>query len=140
MKHLLSLVLVLLLFAVSCKQSVDKTIAFFGVHISGIEYEIIDKYNRWIPFNGNGESYLQLSLSKMDNDGVKQIAEQMINNGAQELPLKNRDIIISDRLNHYYSYEDGLYILKVDSTDARDYYLMILDETKKEIIILIIDE
>lgn len=140
MKHYVLPLVILLILSISCQRSINQTVAFFGVNLKGIEYEVVDQYDRWIPFNGNGECYLRLSLSKTNDDNINRIAAQMIDKGARQLPLKERDIIIPGRLRQYYSSNDGLYVLKVDNNDARDYYLLILDEALKEILIQIHDE
>ena len=59
-------------------------------------------------------------------------------NGAKTLPINHSD-------SHYMSYLDsyrnttneGIYIFQVDKSDPRDFKAIVLDETKKEIVILI---
>lgn len=125
----------MLLSLISCSRSINRTIGLFGIDSSSLVYSIVEQDEYWFP-NGDGHFYCRLSYKPSSEGDIYLFKEQMMMKGAQALPIND-----SLYLNYLQSYRNttnkGIYIIQIDTIDSRDFSAIVLDETKKEIIILI---
>ena len=126
----------MLLSLTSCSRSINRTIGLFGIDSSSLVYSIVEQDEYWFP-NGDGHYYCRLSYEQSSTEGIVFFKNQMMSNGAKPLPINNPSLL----LGHLQSYEittnEGLYILQILDSRTGDFSALVLDETNKEIIVLI---
>ncbi len=108
-----------------------------GLDLRNIKYTVVERNEQWLP-NGDGEFYARLSFSAASEEAVDDFIRQMLDNGANELPVTAQSTALLKSLESYREpFHKGYYIIKLDSTDTRNYNLLIFDEETKESIIQI---
>ena len=123
---------------VSCEPSVKQVISgYFNVDIRGIDYTVITHESQWIAFNGNGHRYIVLSLRMASKKSIEELKTQMINCNAKHLPISEEGLLHYSEIKQYFKDSSGLYVYKSNEHGSRDCGILLFDEAKMELIVLI---
>jgi len=138
MKNSRFIIILITIVILSCARRPDRAASAFGIEISDIAYTVLESFEQWAP-NGDGEYYVSLALESISKESIERIKSDMRKKGAKELPVVE-DLVAPGRMNTFYrkrGSDIGLYLIKIDDTDERNYSILIYDETTREMIIYI---
>ena len=120
----------------SCQRDRNWSVeSVFGVDLRSYPYSVVEEYDEWAA-NGDGEYYAVLSLAALEEDELIKLHDDMIANGAKQLPVDEPDIVFLGRVYDYTINNTliGLYISHRLSSDC-DYNILLFDSINKQLII-----
>ncbi|UII27581.1 hypothetical protein LVD15_03910 [Fulvivirga maritima] len=135
MKYCISFGILMILSCTSCSsQNIDKEkerlLALTEMPENIYPFET---YDEWYP-NGDGYFLARYRLNKGNFIDIKNRIKKL--SGVKKLPFG--DEIIDNLIYEYVDEEDqGLYYLEFNKNDKRDIHMILLDETKGELIFMI---
>ena len=136
---LLRVVSMLCLVLSSCQDRIDHICSGFGINLQQIEYNVVEKTEKWYP-NGDGELFILLSFPTAQDGELNDISSQMSDSGAIEMPMlkQHKKIMSGKGIGYVRGLDSGLYLMDIDKSDSRNYSLIVYNEAKKELAIQII--